>query len=30
MVRETYEAGMTVSLFPNQLFHWRKLERVER
>lgn len=35
MVRETYEAGMTVSLVarkhginPNQLFHWRKLERV--
>jgi transposase len=35
MVRETYEPGMTVSLVarqhginPNQLFHWRKLERV--
>jgi len=35
MVRETYEAGMTVSLVarrhginPNQLFHWRKLERI--
>lgn len=35
LVRETYEAGMTVSLVarkhginPNQLFHWRKLERV--
>lgn len=34
MVRETYEPGMTVSLVarqhginPNQLFHWRKLER---
>jgi transposase-like protein len=33
MVRETYEAGMTVSLVarkhginPNQLFHWRTLE----
>jgi transposase len=35
MVRETYEPGMTVSLVarrhrinPNQLFHWRKLERI--
>jgi len=35
MVRETYEPGMTVSLVarkhgvnPNQLFHWRKLERL--
>jgi len=35
MVRETYEAGMTVSLVarkhgvnPNQVFHWRKLERI--
>jgi transposase len=35
IVRETYEAGMSVSLVarrhginPNQLFHWRKLERV--
>jgi transposase-like protein len=35
MVRETYEPGITVSLVarkcginPNQLFHWRKLERV--
>ena len=35
MVRETYEPGMTVSLVarrhgvnPNQVFHWRKLERV--
>jgi transposase len=35
MVRETYELGMTVSLVarrhdinPNQLFHWRKLERI--
>src|SRR2546423_14258815 len=35
MVRETYEPGMTVSLVarkhginPNQLFHWRKLERM--
>jgi transposase len=35
MVRETYEPGMTVSLIarkhginPNQLFHWRKLERI--
>jgi transposase len=35
MVRETYEPGMTVSLVarqhginPNQLFRWRKLERV--
>jgi len=34
-VRETYGPGMTVSLVarrhginPNQLFHWRKLERV--
>ena len=34
MVRETYEPGMTVSLVarkhgvnPNQVFHWRKLER---
>ena len=35
MVRETYELGMTVSLVarkhgvnPNQVFHWRKLERI--
>jgi len=35
MVRETYEPGMTLSLVarryginPNQLFHWRKLERI--
>jgi transposase len=35
MVHETYEAGMTVSLVarkhgvnPNQVFHWRKLERI--
>jgi transposase len=35
MVRETYEPGMTVSLVarrhgvnPNQVFHWRKLERI--
>ena len=35
MVRETYEPGMTVSLVarrhginPNQLFDWRKLERI--
>jgi transposase len=35
IVRETYEPGMTVSLVarqhginPNQLFHWRKLERI--
>ena len=35
MVRETHEPGMTVSLVarrhginPNQLFHWRKLERI--
>jgi transposase len=35
MVRETYEAEMSVSLVarrhgvnPNQLFHWRKLERI--
>jgi len=35
MVRETYEPGMTVSLIarkhgvnPNQVFHWRKLERI--
>ena len=35
MVRETYEAGMSVSLVarkhginPNQLFQWRKLERI--
>ena len=35
MVRETYEPGMTVSrvarrhgINPNQLFHWRKLERI--
>ena len=35
LVRETYEPGMTVSLVarrhginPNQLFHWRKLERI--
>jgi transposase len=35
MVRETYEPGMTVSLVarrhgvnPNQVFHWRKLERM--
>jgi transposase len=35
MVRETYEPGMTVSLVarknginPNQLFRWRKLERI--
>jgi transposase len=35
MVRETYEPGMSVSLVarqhgvnPNQVFHWRKLERV--
>jgi len=35
MVRETYEPGMTVSVVarqhgvnPNQLFHWRKLERL--
>lgn len=34
MVRETYEPGMSVSLVarrhgvnPNQLFHWRRLER---
>jgi transposase len=34
MVRETYEAGQSVSLVarqhgvnPNQIFHWRKLER---
>jgi len=34
MVRETYEPGMSVSLVarrhrvnPNQLFHWRKLEK---
>ncbi|GIL04944.1 hypothetical protein FBR04_21360 [Betaproteobacteria bacterium PRO7] len=34
MVRETHEAGMSVSLVarkhgvnPNQIFHWRKLER---
>lgn len=34
MVRETYEAGQSVSLVarrhgvnPNQVFHWRKLER---
>jgi transposase len=34
MVRETYEAGMSVSLVarqhgvnPNQIFHWRTLER---
>ena len=37
MVRETYEPGMTVSLVarqhginPNQLFHWRKLERMQQ
>lgn len=35
MVRETYEPGMTMWLVarrhgvnPNQLFHWRKLERM--
>ena len=35
MVRETYEPGMNVSLVarrhgvnPNQIFHWRKLERL--
>lgn len=35
MVRETYEPGMSVSLVarrhgvnPNQLFQWRKLERI--
>ncbi len=35
MVRETYEPGMSVSLVarkhginPNQIFHWRKLERI--
>jgi len=35
LVRETYEPGMTVSLVarkhgvnPNQVFHWRKLERI--
>ena len=35
MVRETYDPGMSVSLVarkhginPNQLFHWRKLERI--
>jgi len=35
MVRETYEPGMAVSLIarkhgvnPNQVFHWRKLERI--
>ena len=35
MVHETYEPGMTVSLVarrhgvnPNQVFHWRKLERI--
>ena len=35
MVRETYQPGMTVSLVarkhgvnPNQVFHWRKLERI--
>src|SRR2546423_8512906 len=35
MAGETYEPGMTVSLVarkcginPNQLFHWRKLERI--
>jgi transposase len=35
MVRETFEPGLTVSLVarrhginPNQLFHWRKLERI--
>ncbi|HVE49675.1 MAG TPA: IS3 family transposase [Casimicrobiaceae bacterium] len=35
IVRETYEPGMSVSLVarkhgvnPNQLFHWRKLERI--
>ena len=35
MVRETYALGMTVSLVarkhgvnPNQVFHWRKLERI--
>jgi transposase len=34
MVRETYEAGQSVSIVarkygvnPNQVFHWRKLER---
>jgi transposase len=35
IVRETYEPGMSVSLIarkhgvnPNQIFHWRKLERI--